>query len=158
MNIVHMMDQIDKRILNLLQENDKLSYHQIAKKLRMSASTVHTRVKKMKQKGIIKSFSAIIEPEKVGYKSIALISLTVNANKMREIAIKLTSYKEVQIVSTSTGDHDLIALVVARDEKDLWRFVNQKIKTIDGINGRIDVSNFLDVYKFNYGIKLPIDS
>lgn len=149
-----MMDHIDKKILNILQEDDKVSYHKIAKKIRMSASTVHSRVKKMKQDGIIKNFSAIIEPKKVGYNSMALIGLTVNANKMREVAKTLSLYKEMQIVSTSTGDHDLVALVLAKDEKDLWRFVNQKIKTIDGINGRIDVSSFLDVYKFNYGIPI----
>jgi Lrp/AsnC family transcriptional regulator for asnA, asnC and gidA len=151
-----MMDHIDKKILNILQENDKLSYHKIAKKLKMSASTIHSRVKKMKQQGIIKSFSAIIEPKKVGFDSMALIGLTVKANKMVKVADVLTQYKEVQIVSTSTGDHDLIALIIAKEEKDLWRFINQKVKTIDGINGRIDVSSFLDVYKFDFGIKFPI--
>jgi len=151
-----MMDQTDKKILNILQENDKLSYHKIAKNLRMSASTIHSRVKKLKESGIIKSFSAIIEPKKVGYNSMALIGITVNANKMTEVAKALTQYNEVQIVSTSTGDHDLITLVIAKEEKDLWRFINQKVKTIDGINGRIDVSSFLDVYKFDYGFKFPI--
>lgn len=151
-----MMDQTDKKILNILQENDKLSYHKIAKILRMSASTVHSRVKKLKENGIIKSFSAIIEPKKAGYNTMALVGITANATKMTEVAKALTQYNEVQIVSTSTGDHDLIILVIAKEEKDLWRFINQKVKTIDGINGRIDVSSFLDVYKFDYGFKFPI--
>ncbi len=152
-----MMDYIDKKILNLLQDNDKISYHKIAKILRMSASTVHSRVKKMTQNGIIKRFSAIIEPQKVGFNSIAIIGLTVDANKMSEAANALSLFKEVQIVSTSTGDHDLIALIIAEDEKSLWRFINRKIKTIDGINSRIDVSSFIDIYKFSHMIKFSIN-
>ena len=156
MNIIHMMDNIDKKILNILQDNDKLSYHEIAKILNMAASTVHSRVKKMKKNGIIKSFSAIIEPEKVGYNTIAIIGLTVDAGKMSKVAQKISSFKEVQILSTSTGDHDLIALIIAEDEKSLWRFVNQRIKTIEGIESRMDVSSFIDVYKFSHIIKFVI--
>ena len=87
---------------------------------------------------------------------MAIIGLTVNANKMSEAAKALSLFKEVQIVSTSTGDHDLIALIIAKDEKSLWRFINQKVKTIEGINSRIDVSSFIDVYKFNQAIKFTI--
>lgn len=156
-NNIHMMDYIDKTILNILQENDKLSYHKIAKMLRMSASTVHSRVKKMKQNGIIKRFSAVIEPQKVGFNSMAIIGLTVDANKMREAAKVLSLFNEVQIVSTSTGDHDLIALIIAKDEKSLWRFINQKVKTIEGIASRIDVSSFIDVYKLSHMVKFSIN-
>ena len=156
MDIIHMMDNIDKKILNILQDNDKQSYHKIAKKLNMAASTVHSRVKKMKRSGIIKSFSAIIEPEKVGYNAIAILGLTVDAGKMSKVAQEISSYEEVQILSTSTGDHDLIALIIAKDEKSLWRFVNQRIKTIEGIKSRMDVSSFIDVYKFSHVIKFVI--
>jgi Lrp/AsnC family transcriptional regulator for asnA, asnC and gidA len=152
-----MMDLIDKKILNILQDDDKLSYHKIAKALNLSASTVHSRVKKMKQNGVIKRFSAIIEPLKVGFNSIAIIGLTTDANKMKEAAKTLSLCKEVQIVSTSTGDHDLIALVIAEDEKSLWRFINQKVKTIDGIQSRIDVSSFIDVFKFSHAIKFALN-
>lgn len=156
MNTIHMMDNIDKKILNILQDNDKISYHKIAKKLNMAASTVHSRVGKMKRNGIIKCFSAIIEPEKVGYNTLAIIGLTVDAGKMSKVAQKVSSYKEVQILSTTTGDHDLIALIIAKDEKSLWRFLNQRIKTIEGIKSRMDVSSFIDVYKFSHAIKFNI--
>ncbi len=148
-----MMDNTDKKILDILQDNDKLSYYKIAKILNMAASTVHSRVKKMEKNGIIKSFSAIIEPAKVGYNTMAIIGLTVDAGKMSKVAQKISSYKEVQILSTSTGDHDLIALVIAKDEKSLWRFVNQRIKTLDGIKSRMDVSSFIDIYKNSHVIK-----
>ena len=67
----------------------------------------------MKQNEIIKSFSAVIDPKKVGYNAIAIIGLSVDANKMSDVAKNLSLLEEVQILSTSTGDHDLIALIIA---------------------------------------------
>ena len=101
-----MMDNIDIKILKILQENNKISYHKLAKKLKIAASTAHSRVKKLEKKGIIKNFSAILNPEKLGYKTIAWIGLSVEANKLRKVAEKIASYDEVQLVSITTGNHD----------------------------------------------------
>ncbi|RLI76173.1 Lrp/AsnC family transcriptional regulator [Archaeoglobales archaeon] len=141
------MDEIDKKILQILQENCRIQYHKIAERLGIAPSTVHFRVKRMVENGIIKSFSAIVDPEKVGYETIAWIGLSVDPRKIDEIAKKLASYDEVQIVATSTGDHDIILQAIARNEKDLWRFVNNKIKVIKGVRKDFHVSTFLDIYK-----------
>jgi DNA-binding Lrp family transcriptional regulator len=141
------MDDIDKKILNILQRNDKTQYQKIAEQLNLGASTVHYRIKKLMKNGIITNFSAIIDPERVGYTTTAVIGLNVDPLKMHEIARQLTSYNEVQIVTTSSGDHDLIIEVLAKDGKHLWRFINEHIKTIDGVEKKIHVSTFLDVYK-----------
>jgi len=147
------MDEIDKEILYLLQEDDKIQYQKIAEKLNIGPSTVHYRIKKLMKKGIIKKFSAIIDPEKVGYTTIAVLGLNVDPLKMDEIAKKLTIYDEVQVVTTSSGDHDIILQITARDGKHLWRFINENIKTIDGVDKKIHVSSFLDIYKNTTTIK-----
>ena len=141
------MDRIDQKILSFLQKNDKISYHKLAKCLNLAASTVHNRVKNMEKKGIIKQYSAIINPHKVGYNTRALLGITVNPKKMKDIAQELASYEEVQLVAVSTGDHDIIVQVIAENEKMLWRFINTKIKPIEGIKPRMDVSSFIDIYK-----------
>ena len=148
------MDEIDKQILNLLQKDDKIQYQKISEKLKIGASTVHYRVKKLISQGIIKEFSAIVNPEKVGFGTTAVIGLNVDPLKMDEIAKKLTIYDEVQIVTTASGDHDLIVQIVAKDGKQLWRFINENIKTIPGIDKKIHVSSFLDIYKRTNMIKL----
>lgn len=142
-----MMDEVDQKILSLLQKNDKISYYKLAKYLNLAASTVHNRVKNMEKKGIIKQYSAIIDPHKVGYNTRALLGIAVNPRKMKDIAQKLATYEEIQLVAVSTGDHDIIIQVIAENEKKLWRFINTKIKSIDGIKSRMDVSSFIDVYK-----------
>lgn len=151
------MDDIDKKILNILQENDKTQYQRIAKELNLGASTVHYRIKKLIQNDFIVSFSAIIDPEKVGYSTSAVIGLNVDPLKMHDIARQLTTYSEVQLVTTSSGDHDIIINVLAKDGKHLWRFINENIKPIDGVEKKIHVSTYLDIYKRTNRINLKTD-
>jgi len=148
------MDNTDKKILNILQENDKISYRELAGKLKMAASTIHNRVKKMIEDEIIKQFGAIVDPEKIGYTTIALVGLSVDPLKMSEIAEKIASYDETQLVAISSGDHDIVAQIIAKDEKSLWNFINIKIKTLNGIKPQIHVSNFLDIYKSTQAVKI----
>lgn len=151
------MDDIDKKILNILQENDKTQYQRIAKELNLGASTVHYRIKKLIHNDFILSFSAIIDPEKVGYSTSAVIGLNVDPLKMHDIARQLTTYNEVQLVTTSSGDHDIIINVLAKDGKHLWRFINENIKPIEGVEKKIHVSTYLDIYKRTNRINLKID-
>jgi len=148
------IDDTDKKILNILQENDKVSYRELSDRLKLAASTIHTRVKKMIEEEIIKQFGAIIDPAKIGYNTVALIGLSVDPIKMKDIANIIASYEETQLVAISSGDHDIIAQVIAKDEKSLWNFINIKIKTINGIKPQIHVSNFLDIFKSTHSIKI----
>ena len=148
------MDAIDRQILNILQEDDKTPYAKISEKLGIGISTVHFRIKRLMGKGVIRAFSATVDPEGVGYRSQAWIGLSVDPLKMQEIAKLLAQYDEVQLVATSTGDHDMVVQVMAKDEKDLWRFINEKIKPKPGIEKHFHVSSFLDIYKQTHAIKL----
>ena len=150
------MDDIDKKILNILQNNFRISYKKLGKKVKMAASSVHNRVQKMLDKGIIKKEDTIVNPMKAGFNTIAMLGLSVDPLKMDEIAEKITTFKEVQLIATTTGDHDIVARVIAEDEKALWRFINEKVKTIDGIKSRMDVSSFIDIYKISYKINFEV--
>jgi Lrp/AsnC family transcriptional regulator for asnA, asnC and gidA len=148
------LDKTDKKILNILQKNGKISYREMAEKLKLAASTIHNRVQKLIDEEIIRQFGAIIEPSKIGYNTIALVSLSVDPKKMREIASKIASFNETQLVAISSGEFDIIAQIVAKNEKSLWNFINLKIKTIEGIKKPVRVSNFLDIFKSTHAIKI----
>jgi len=147
------MDDINKKILNLLQQNHRYTYKKIGKRLNMAASSIHNRVKNMEIKGIIKYFGPIIDPIKSGYLTIAWLGLTVDPMKMKSIANHIATYDEVQTVAITTGDHDILAQVIAKNDKTLWSFINTKIKPIDGVKSRMDISNFIDIYKMTLDIK-----
>ncbi len=141
------MDDIDKKILNFLQEDDKASYSFMSEQLGISLSTVHFRVKKLVQSGIIKGFHAKVDGAKVGYPVTAWLGLSVDPRKMESVGQELAQLPEVQLVATCTGTHDMVVQIVAGSAEDVWRFLNEYIKTHDGIGKDFDVSTFLDVYK-----------
>ena len=150
------MDDINKKILNILQNNFRISYKDLGKKVKMAASSVHNRVQKMLDEGIIKKEDTIINPMKAGFVTIGILGLSVDPLKMDEVAKKIATYNEVQLVATTTGDHDIIARVIAEDDKSLWRFINEKIKTLNGIKPRMDVSSFIDIFKMSHIINFKI--
>ena len=147
------MDEIDKKILKILQENYRISYQELSIKLGKAASTIHNRVQNMVNEGIIKEFDTIIDPFKVGFKAIAVLGISVDALRIHEVAKEIASFKQVQLVATSTGDHDLIVRIIEKDEKSLWRFIKNKIKTIEGVKPEMDVSSFIDIYKMTHKIE-----
>jgi Lrp/AsnC family transcriptional regulator for asnA, asnC and gidA len=151
------LDDIDKKILKALQENFKISYKNLGKIVDLAASSVHNRVQNLIDKGVIKKEDTIIDPMKIGYETIALIGLSVDPRKMKEVANQIASYDEVQMVATSTGDHDIIIRIIAKNEKELWRFINQNIKTIDGVRPDFDVSSYIDIFKMSHKINPYID-
>ncbi|MHA1669262.1 MAG: Lrp/AsnC family transcriptional regulator [Promethearchaeota archaeon] len=147
---------MDKKILIILQKNNKISLAKIAELLGMAASSIHYRVRKMEKEGIIKKYSIIIDSVKVGYPTTAWLGISVEPLRMREIAKKMAEYDEVQLVATTTGDHDLVIQIIEESERDLWNFINEKIKTIPGVKSQIDVSCFIDVFKRSFEIKFNI--
>lgn len=150
------LDNKGKEILNILQDNYRISYKELSEKVNLAASTIHNRVQNMLEEGIIRAFDTLIDPFKVGYNTIAILGLTVDTSKMKEIASKISTYDEVQLVASTTGDHDIIVQVIKKTEKDLWRFINENLRTIDGVMSQMDVSSFIDIYKMTHKIKFKI--
>ncbi len=146
------LDEKDREILDVLQNNYNISYRDLSKKVKLAASTIHKRVQYMLEEGIIQKIDTIVDPFKVGFKSMAIVGLSVDPLKLDEVAKQLATYDKNQLVTTSTGEHNLILRIIAENEKKLWRFINEKIKTIDGVQPTIDVSGFIDIIKMSHKI------
>lgn len=148
------MDDIDKYILEALQSGDKTSLRSIAADLNIAPSTVHARVAKMKEEGIIKTIAAIVDPLKVGYHNIANLGLNVDPFHLEDVIETLAKYENVLLVTTASGDHNIILQVVAYDEKTLWHFITYKIRTLEGVHPQIHVSTFLTIHKWTHQLNL----
>ena len=146
-DLISKLDEKDKMILNILQDNYKISYKEISEKVNLAASTIHNRVQNMLNRGIIKKIDTVIDPLKAGYNTIAIIHLFVNPSKLNDIVESLNQFDEIQLIATSAGKHNLILKLIASNEKNLWRFINEKIKSIEGINPELKVSSFIDIFK-----------
>ncbi len=150
-------DEKDKEILNYLQDNYRISYKDLSKKVKLAASTIHNRVQNMIKEGIIKKFDTFVDPFKVGYESIAIVGLSVDPLKIDDIAKKLSKFDEIQLIASSTGDHNLILQIIAKDEKMLWKFINEDIKTLEGIQIPIHVSSFIDLFKMTHKVNFSVE-
>jgi len=129
-----LVDQLDLKILKLLQEDGSLTFTKIARKLRLNESTVRKRVMALREKGVIKKFTVIIEPSKVGFNTVAIVGVDVDPPKLLEVAQKLCDIPETRYVATSTGDHMIMTEIWARDGKELSKIISEKIGKIEGVN------------------------
>ena len=128
-----MLDETDIGILRILRQNARTPFLEIAKKLRISESTIRKRVKDLEQKGVIKKYSAIVEPSKLGYGSVALVGIDVKPEKFLEVAKRLTDFDNIKFVATSTGDHMIMTEIWMENSNDLRNFISAKIESIEGV-------------------------
>lgn len=128
-----MLDETDAGILQILRENARTSFLDIAKRLKVSESTVRKRILKMETAGVIKKYAAIVEPSKIGYGSVALVGIDAIPEKFLEVGRKLTELDNVKFVATSTGDHMLMIEIWMENAGKLRNFVREKIEAIDGV-------------------------
>jgi len=127
------VDDIDLNILKLLQEDGRASFTAIAEKLRLSESTIRKRVQALQKRGIIKRFTAEVDPYKIGIRTVAIVGVDVDPTKLLEAAQKLCEIEEIRSVATSTGDHMIMTEIWTRDGRELTRLISEKIGKIDGV-------------------------
>lgn len=128
-----MIDEIDKKIIGILQKNARTPYTEIAKKVGLSEGAVRKRVSSLEEKGIIKKYIAIIDPKKLGYENITILGLDVEPTKLLEIANEIAKIEEAKRVYISTGDHMIMAEIWAKDGKELSEILTKKIGKLTGI-------------------------
>ncbi|MCQ8891913.1 MAG: Lrp/AsnC family transcriptional regulator [Candidatus Methanosuratincola sp.] len=144
-------DEIDLMILRELQEDAMTSYRDIAEKLNLSVGTVHNRIKRLKEIGLIKSFSAIVDAEKLGYGLTAIVLMQVEGEKIVEVEEKLATSKSIIAVYDTTGEFDIIAIGKFKNREDLNTFIKEALK-IQAIK-RTVTSIALNVVKEDLRIK-----
>ena len=127
------LDHIDKQILDMLIENARTPFTEIAKKLDVSAGTVHVRVRKMEQAGIIKGASLAIDYDKLGYSFIAYIGVYLDkTSKTRFVLERMKEIPYITVAHITTGKYNIFCKVRARDTQHAKDVIFQ-IDDIEGI-------------------------
>ncbi len=125
------IDEIDKKILNLLNEDGRISYRKIARELDISVGTVHNRVDKFTKTGIIKKFVPLLDHSKVGYKLTTVIGVKVKGGVLRNWENKTAYHKNVLGIYDVTGEFDAILIAKFRDTNELDAFIKGLLKEPD---------------------------
>ncbi len=117
------IDETDKKIINVLIKDSRSSYREIAKKVGVSFVTVLKRMQKLESEKIIKSYSAQIDYEKLGYDLSVIIKMRVSQGKSREVGKKIAQEKNVSAMYNITGDFDDIIIAKFKDRKEMDSFL-----------------------------------
>lgn len=126
------LDEIDHQILDMLIENTRTPFTDIAKSLDISAGTVHVRVRKMEESGIIKGSTLTIDYEKLGYTFVAYVGIYLEKNHQTQFVLeRLVNIPYVTVAHITTGKYNIFCKIRAKDTKH----AKEIIYMIDDIQG-----------------------
>ena len=135
-----MIIEKDRKIISLLKENAKYSTREISEKTGMPITTVHNRIKKLEQEGIIKGYTTTFDRKKLGKGVQAFIHITVNyalpdggVLDQEELARKILTLHEVEETHIMTGTTDILVKVSVADVEELNTFIIHKLRKLGGI-------------------------
>ena len=133
MDLVRNIDKTDKLILACLIENARMPYTEIAKKLNVSAVTIHGRVKKLEKRKIITGATLKINYETVGYTFTAYVGVILGRTiESEKIIKKITLIPEVTVASVISGQYGILCKVRCKNTKHAKNII-YKINNINGV-------------------------
>ena len=128
------IDSTDLKILSLLIDNAALPYTEIGKRVFVSGGTVHVRMKKMEQLGIVKGSQLLIDPSKLGWDISAFLGVYLDKSSLYEqVALELERIPEVVNIHYTTGIYSIFIKIVCRDTGHLREILHDKIQKVSGI-------------------------
>lgn len=128
------LDQLDIQILSTLMEDASIAYTEIAKKLEVSGGTIHVRMKKMEEMGVIKGSNLQINPQLVGFDVTAFLGIYLEKGSQYKHAVEqLKSIPEVVELHYCTGAYSMFAKIICRDTEHLRKVLNEGIQSVEGI-------------------------
>jgi len=129
-------DKIDEKILKNLLVDARQSARQLALKLGMSTVTILSRIKKLEKAKIIKSYSARLDHEKLGYNLTAVIEVVANKNKLVEVEQELSDIENICAVYDVTGNTDTLIIAKFKGREELSAFV-KNLSSIQNVENTI---------------------
>jgi len=129
-----MLDALDSKAIGLLQATGRMSWAELAAQLGLSAPAAAERVRKLEERGIIRGFSVLVEPDAVGFDLLAFVAVVIDRPEHRAAFLAWVSdCPNVQECHHVAGDDDYLLKVRCRSTRDLERLISEELKGIPGI-------------------------
>lgn len=143
--MAHPLDEFDRKIIVLLQQDGRLSNVEIARTLGLAEGTVRKRLERLLGEGVIR-LMAVAEPVSLGLVASVVIGIQTDLGQMNEVAQRLAAVPEVHCVNIVTGTYDVMIEAVLPSGEHLLSFLIDKISTIPGVK-RTETSHVLQAVK-----------
>lgn len=130
------LDKTDIKILNILQQDGRITNTKLAKQIGISPPAMLERVRRLESSGIIDKYVALLDREKAGFKLLAIIIVKLSLHQissLQTVKENLTELDEVLECLQLTGDVDFLLKVAIKDMNTYTEFVNDKLSSIPGI-------------------------
>lgn len=138
-------ESTDKRIINTLIDNSRLSMRQISKKAKVSVATVMNHMNKLEKEGMIKKFTCVPDYEKLGYDMEVMIEIRVSHGKPKLVENRLATHPNVFAIYDITGDFDIVVLARFPNRRKADDFI-KKIQTYEFVE-RVKTKLILNTIK-----------
>jgi Lrp/AsnC family transcriptional regulator for asnA, asnC and gidA len=135
MDKIYQIDKLDREILGILMKDAKIPYTDIAKRLIVSAGTIHVRMKRLERLGIVRGATLILDPAKIGYDMTAFVGIyLIKGSAYSEVIKEIDKIPEVIEAHFTTGEYSIFAKVVCKNTEHLREVINDQLQPINGIS------------------------
>ncbi len=147
------LDSLDCKILQMLSQNARKPFLEIARECNVSGAAIHQRIQKLTSMGVIKGFESLIDPASVGYETCAYMGFYLNdPTQAADVVKKLRQIPEVVECHFTTGKYDLFVKLYARNNDHLLHVIHNKLQPIGA--GRTET---LISFKEEFSRPVPIE-
>ena len=130
----HGLDDLDLKILKILQKDARRPFQEIARDLDVSGGTVHVRYNKMRDMGVIHGTRILVDHQILGWEVCAFIGINLHHAKDYNVVVeKLEQFEEITEVHSITGDYNFFAKVYAKNTRDLHIFLTERLQSLPEI-------------------------
>ena len=133
------LDNIDLSILRLLRQNARMSLQEMSRRTGISDATIQFRLKRMKANEVIEKFTVTANPTATGYIITAIILVKTDIERHEQAVAALSKLAEVTEVYGVLGEYDLFVKVWSRSLEELNAIINDRIRSIDGIDDLLEI-------------------
>ncbi|MCX8168768.1 MAG: Lrp/AsnC family transcriptional regulator [Candidatus Methanomethylicia archaeon] len=142
------LDDIDLEIIRRLRENSKITYKELAEEMELSIGAMHSRIKRLENKGVIKGYTINVDHSKLGYDITAIIMMQVEGPYIVEVEKILANNPDIMSIYDITGEFDIAVIAKLKDREHLNKLI-KGILTIPHVK-RTVTSIALSVVKENF--------
>jgi len=126
------ISELDKRIIEHLQQDGRRPFTQIAADLGVSEAAVRARTNRLVERGILQ-IVGVTDPLKIGFHEQAMIGIRCERDKLIEVAEAVAAFPEVDYVVITAGSYDLLIETVCEDNNALLTFLTERLRRVDGV-------------------------
>ncbi len=130
------LDEIDVKLLNILQINSRITIRELSEKLHLSTTPIHERIKKLEKSGYIKQYLTLLDPKLLGKRLIVYISVSLNSHTreaIEEFEREMQNLDEIMECYYISGTYDFLLKVYCNDMEDYHNFITTRFSVIKNI-------------------------